>query len=547
MVTTKSSSGITFAVDDVRPAREALPTVRPLEALQKLFDAKESRWDLDDADGRPISGRVEACWSYLVDCVGNIRHHPLIAAAHLAFSEHRPLTLSPDVIWITIAQGFAAHIRQKPEEYRSLLVRHEGKREIQVTRTDFHRGTPENPWESVVAQFAASASREMGELADALICDFSTTGPAERTASQVVLLDILEPYYKYRLLCICGIPSITLLGTANDWRRLRAKVEHLAPFGVDWWLKDLRPICDQFVLAADGSVDLAHWQRIYKLRKLYGRELVNGWLGQLFPYVHRGQRNQLLDPAVQAQILELEAAEKSGNAEPFQTTGPGVSTYAFPRGISQVEFTQRFTDAAETRAMEMLAGPMAVVQDSETLALQPVVGWAIREAPPIEQAVSRLASHTVKLLDDESRRAAQEAARDLEIDLPADADRFYDAAESAVIRSDAGSETYQILPVPSWRQITDPQLLESVARPTGDDDPVNLWRFAKMADSTEMLILLESPDESGQGAVYVGSRPDGSAAPDTGRKIAQSFTDFLLRALDCPDEPYFRRPGFSME
>src|SRR5262249_44382943 len=81
------------------------------------------------------------------------------------------------------------------------------------------------------------------------VCDFSTTGPVERTVSEVALLDVLQPYFSYNVACICGIPSVTLEGTPADWQKLCAKVDLLTPFGLDWWLAELRPICDQFVSA----------------------------------------------------------------------------------------------------------------------------------------------------------------------------------------------------------------------------------------------------------------------------------------------------------
>jgi hypothetical protein len=36
--------------------------------------------------------------------------HPLMTAVHMTFSEHRPLMLSPDIVWVTMAQGLAMHI-----------------------------------------------------------------------------------------------------------------------------------------------------------------------------------------------------------------------------------------------------------------------------------------------------------------------------------------------------------------------------------------------------------------------------------------------------
>ncbi len=162
---TSRQASITFAVDDVAPVRSRLVTVKPLDAVRELLDAPAGQFAADEsAQGNPTRGRVEACWNYEQDCVAGIGLHPLIAAAHLAFSEHRPLTLSPDVIWVTIVQGLAQHIQLSPETYRNILVRHQGKREISVIRTDLHRGSPENPWAEVVADLVSVLRRESAKL-----------------------------------------------------------------------------------------------------------------------------------------------------------------------------------------------------------------------------------------------------------------------------------------------------------------------------------------------------------------------------------------------
>ncbi|MCA9212025.1 MAG: DUF4419 domain-containing protein [Planctomycetales bacterium] len=59
-------------------------------------------------------------------------------------------------------------------------------------------------------------------------------------------------------------------------------MKFLQPFGLDLWLQSLRTICDQFIRAASGAVELEHWRRIYKIRAAYGTDIVNGWLAKLF-------------------------------------------------------------------------------------------------------------------------------------------------------------------------------------------------------------------------------------------------------------------------
>jgi hypothetical protein len=527
-----SPTSVTFAVDDVTPAGEPLPTCKPLEAIQALLDAPPGRYAADEsAQGQPTRGRVEACWSYSLDCVAAVPFHPLVAAAHLAFSGHRPLVLSPDVIWVTIAQGLAQHLRLDPERYRSFLVRHEGRKKITLKRDDLHRRSPENPWAEVVGSFASVLKQEVGPLAEALVCDFSTTGPVERTVSEVVLLDALQPYFSYNRVCICGIPAVTLEGSAADWRRLREKVELLAPFELDWWLREVRPICDHFVRAAAGDVDRLHWQRLYKIRQVYGAEVINGWLGKLFPYLKDFRtgacscRNDLLDPKVQAEIRKVEHEEARGRAPQVRFHAPGIRAEDLPRGLSQVPFVYR--DERGRRAMELLAGPAVVTQDEETLALRPLLGWAVREAPAIEQALTRLAEHLLvpASVDDFEERLRGVGGGY----LPTDAVRFYQLADGAEIHGGL----YRVLPLAEW---CEPEWSRQTAG--------ELYRFACLADGTELVIRLYDRDNKAVGSVFVGRRLAGAAPPDAGLRVARSFTDFLLRAFDGPEVPYFRRADF---
>jgi Domain of unknown function (DUF4419) len=544
------NSGVTFDVDDVALATSPLNTCKPLEAVRALLEAPPGSFAADESlQGNPTRGRLEACWSYALDCVAGIGHHPLVAAAHLAFSGHRPLIMSPDLIWVTIVQGLAQHVRLSPETHRAFLVRHEGKRELTVKRDDLQRGSPENPWTEVVADFALQLRREIGELAGHFVCDFSTTGPVERTVSEVSLLDVLQPYFSYNVVCICGIPSVTLEGTPADWRKLRRKVDLLAPFGLDWWLSELRPICDQFARAAAGDIDRKHWRRLYKVRAVYGAEVINGWLGKLFPYTKDmetgkfSRRNDLLDPKVEAEIRKLEAEERRNDGqEPTRFHAPGITAEALPRGLSQVPFTLSDLMAGTKRAMEMVAGPIVVTQHVETGALRPTLGWAVRESAPIEQAMIRLAEHT---LEPVQVGLSWEALRALGVGyLPTDVLRFYHEAAGASIHGKNRVPLYRVLPLAEW---TEPEWAQKwTTRFNGEKmkEPSSLLRFAESSDGTELVIQLYCTKRMHTGAVFVGRRRDGQPVAETGQKVARSFTDFLLRALDGGSDPYFRRAGF---
>jgi Domain of unknown function (DUF4419) len=45
-----------------------------------------------------------------------------------------------------------------------------------------------------------------------------------------VVLDAYSPYFSYGLSRVCGILSITLPGTVEDWRKIRTRVDALPEF-----------------------------------------------------------------------------------------------------------------------------------------------------------------------------------------------------------------------------------------------------------------------------------------------------------------------------
>ena len=94
---------------------------------------------------------------------------------------------------------------------------------------------------------------------------FSTTGPVERAAAEVVLLDAMQSYFEYEVRTMCGIPTITLEGTHEDWKALAERVQGFKAVGLGSWLKVLAPILRQFVRASQGNVDPTFWRSLYKL------------------------------------------------------------------------------------------------------------------------------------------------------------------------------------------------------------------------------------------------------------------------------------------
>ena len=120
-----------------------------------------------------------------------------LRALHTSFDNHLPLTLSPDDVWVAIAQGFSAHVNANAEELRHQFVAHEGQKYIEIQRDFFVKGSPDNDWMGGFAEFSDKIAEYIGKKRDLLVSSFTTTGPVEKAVSEVILMDAMKAYFTY--------------------------------------------------------------------------------------------------------------------------------------------------------------------------------------------------------------------------------------------------------------------------------------------------------------------------------------------------------------
>lgn len=349
--TQTDTPGITFDVADVAPAQKAYPTVNTRLAAEALLGAS-----------------VEASSDYASNCCGDITTNPLVTAASIAHGQHRALELSPDVIWLTILQGLSIHFEENWGQWKNqVIVGPYDHREVQVSTADFPVGSLESPWGQLVEDATSTAYGAVDEtVANLFGVSFSTTSRNDRVAMDLAFLAAVNSYLSlYDVTSICGIPQITLTGTPTDWHRIRQMVDTLDQFGLSWWTIHLRPICDQFIAASDGSPDVSFWQQIYSTSDAICGTLdrVTGWIGKLFPYLSTTgfatRRNPLFIAAEPPTIEE------------------------FPIGLREVSMrSQRGTTV-------QLAGGLIGVQQANDLTLSAKTGWAVRRQSSLESLLAQ--------------------------------------------------------------------------------------------------------------------------------------------------------------
>src|ERR1043166_6958408 len=166
---------VTFGVDEVEPAAAPLP----VSTLGERY-----------RDALAFGGDADA------SVIAHGDTHPLLAAVGIAFAQHRPLVLSPDAVWLTIAQGVAQHVRHNAEELRARLVRHDGRKRLEVVCDALPSDA--GSWRAAIGELRRVLGDEIGDGRARLFeCDFSTSTEVERTVGQIVLLDAYSPYYSY--------------------------------------------------------------------------------------------------------------------------------------------------------------------------------------------------------------------------------------------------------------------------------------------------------------------------------------------------------------
>ena len=294
-----------------------------------------------------------------------------------AYAEHRPLVLSPDMVWLLISQGFARYVNAHSDELRNQIVSHTEKMDL-VVETTKNLLYEDADWKKLIAGFAAQINEyTKGDVAKTITADFTTTGVTERIVSQVTLMETVKTYFDYVVHYMgCGIPSITLMGTPQDWQKVLEKTEQLEKYGMGDWFKSLKPILTEFIKASEGKPNQAFWQNMVKKEnpdKLVGNKVcdfrkptvLDGWMLKLFP----DENGQTLDQV--PHIHEM----------------PSERVY--------VDFRYQVIDIANGNVivdtpMELIAGYIGTEVDTLTHALTPKMGWMVRQIESNEKIVESL-------------------------------------------------------------------------------------------------------------------------------------------------------------
>jgi hypothetical protein len=213
---------------------------------------------------------------------------------HECFAEHYPLALRPEVMLYLVTFNVATAIKSNPDDFRGLFTsKAEGKDAIEVRHDGLVRGNPNSPWHEVFPMFNGKLrERVPSGLMGTMLPDFSTRTPEVDAATMIAFMDAASPYYDYRVMTLCGIQKVRLLGTAADWAKVHASVGELAKVfskHLPGYFESILPHLEQLAGQAAGAkpnVDL--WKSIYKFNSASGGATFGGWLSDFLYYIQVG-------------------------------------------------------------------------------------------------------------------------------------------------------------------------------------------------------------------------------------------------------------------
>ena len=366
-----NDSGITFVVDEnLTKPTEHLSKDQGIEIAQRLIREKQIDEELFD---------IVKC-SFANNLLSDLGRDVLYRCIVRCFAEHRPLVLSPDVIWLVICQRLTEHITDNAEKFRSRIVYHEGKLDI-VVKTPVDIRDEKCDWEGIFnSLFREIESKTKNNIAPRIVADFSTTSIDERLSSIATLMHGVESYFTYTVRhMICGIPNITLKGNKGDWEHLLSKAEILNNFGLSNWHAWLEPILREFVRAASGTPQLDFWRNIVQV--FHDDEFTD----------QRGcsPDDQYIDGWCIALFYNLDYDSRKPVFNKFNTW------WNMDSEMLRVGFNYRLelpNGAYAESPMELWSGVVGIEEDETTFALTPKIGWFVRGAHEHEESLGRLKS-----------------------------------------------------------------------------------------------------------------------------------------------------------
>ena len=231
---------------------------------------------------------------------------PLLNGFYTAHTNHYPIRIKPDDIWLLIVQAFSNHVNANSEKLRHYFVNFDGKQKLKVI---YELSNIEQVDRKILENFSEQINEQMkkylGEkLLDILTPNFSTSNYDSKIVCKISIMGAFKKYFQYKMALIgCGIPYIILEGTAKDYKEIISKANELKKYEFDWYINRIIPHLEKMVEAKEGKIDTNYFKDIIQKKEVtetkWGSsgmrkyevkyDYISGWFLNFFAYCIDGR------------------------------------------------------------------------------------------------------------------------------------------------------------------------------------------------------------------------------------------------------------------
>lgn len=391
----KQVSSFTFKVDSVEENLSRLPKV----SYTEFAENRNSKFEVIPHENDSVTSIRPSFQNML----------------HVAYSEHRPIILSPEDFWLLIAKNASIQINHNIDSLRPLIFKFEEKQQLIIRNNSLGEKTP-LAWAELIDSFAVNSQDFTTENAFKFFdTEFSTTDVNGKVALQSILMESFKQGIDYIGESGCGFPEITIEGTSEDWQSIINKLGFLDEIGMSDYRESITPLLKEIKNSSSGKPNKLFWKDFYKDHVSYGEHWVNGWITKFYYFIERYPRKVVHESGIVIRKkLEGDREFKKGyfknnfylskdstlsriyNSEFFSMKTSCPITWNYYQGKRII-----------TKKLELIGGHMACIQ-KDNGALQSLISWRIQEQGVRKTEKEYSFFYHPKLSDEQTRERPEE-------------------------------------------------------------------------------------------------------------------------------------------
>ena len=270
-----------------------------------LYPDKKPRYEFERDPVKDLIDTDTLAHSFDInqELAGIYSNVPVLEGFYTAHTNHYPLRITPDDIWLLIVQAFSNHVNANYQELRKYFVDFNGKKELIIDDDNayFFKDIKRENLEKFTEKIIEKLKEHLGkEIVDLLTLEFTTTTQDSVIICNLTIMCAFKKYFEYKMRTAgCGIPYIILEGTAEDYKKIKSKAAELSKYQFSWYIDRITPHIEKMIEAKEGKIDIKFFKNIIQKDEVTeliphsGRpkksqvDEISGWFLSFFAYLNK--------------------------------------------------------------------------------------------------------------------------------------------------------------------------------------------------------------------------------------------------------------------